>query len=209
VRPILLIKPEPDAPDVEQQWMEECLRLVRSRDLKMLVPIYADTTEEDLASLWRAIQPTKRQVYPKRRARREQYVTRLAVWDTYQASETFAEVARQLRMKESTVKSVYAMASRDILGGPDRRRRPQRLPKPVTADHCQQCPTCRGAESFEQMCAEARAYACQDETSLLGQLSSDSFHARAFKRDDQAEADPSRSDVDPSATDDPPEVSLP
>jgi hypothetical protein len=60
VRATLLIKPEPDAPDVEQQWMEECLRLMRSRELKMLVPIYADTTEEDLDRVRRAIQDIKR-----------------------------------------------------------------------------------------------------------------------------------------------------
>jgi hypothetical protein len=210
VRPTLLLKPEPDATDVYQQWIEECLRLVRSRELKMLVPIYADTTEEDLARLWRAIQPTKDQMYPKRRTRREQYGIRLAVWDTYQASRSFAEAARQLCMKESTVKSVYAMASRDILGGPDRRRRRQRLPKLVTADHCEQCPTCRGAQSFEQMCAEARAYACQDEVPLLGQLSSDSFESCECKRDDLAEADPSRSDGDLSLTEnDPPAANLP
>jgi hypothetical protein len=60
------------------------------------------------------------------------------------------------------------------------------------------------------MCAEARAYACQDEAPVLGQLSSGSFDSRAIKCDDLAEADPSQFNVDPSMTDsDPPEVSLP
>jgi hypothetical protein len=197
LQPTLFIKPRPSFPDGNEAWVEEdrrmlCLwleqlvRLISSPELVGLVPVYGDTTKEDMLRLWPAIESVKRQRSPTRRNRPNQHAVRLQVWDIYQQSRNFVQVARHLHMNESTVKSVYAMASRDILGAPDHRGRRQRLAsKAMSAHHCERCSTCRQAQTFEELCPQARAYACEHETPLLGRPSGDmdSFDARKARRD--------------------------
>jgi hypothetical protein len=87
---------------------------------------------------------------------------------------------------EQLVRLISSPASRDILGAPDHRGRRQRLAsKAMSAHHCERCPTCRQAQTFEELCPQARAYACEHETPLLGRLSGDmdSFDARKARRD--------------------------
>jgi hypothetical protein len=107
----------------------------------------------------------------KRRERPEQYARRLRVWDAVKKYGTFAQAARCLRMKESTLKEVYVMAARDILDTKDPRNPRQRVLTDFDPIKHRDCPTCQTARRVEEMCPQARAYTSQDEGSLLGRLS--------------------------------------
>ncbi len=174
-------KDEVRAQNQHKRWVQECTRMVSSPSLKILVPIYADTTKEDLLRLWSSIDSAKQRAYPKRRERPDQYVIRLRVWDACQEPYRFADVARHLRMKESTLKSVYAMASRDILGRSDHRTYRQRVTATFgIGSHMGQCFICRKAQNAQGLCEQARAHISQDHVSQRDRPSSHILDKRRF-----------------------------
>jgi hypothetical protein len=100
------------------------------------------------------------QTYPRGRSRHDRVDFHLKIFDRANNNETFTEIAAALRRKLSTVKSAYLVASRNIFGsqgGPSKRGAP--LAGFDYESHCQRCPICIKAETGQQMCGKARAYA--------------------------------------------------
>jgi hypothetical protein len=167
-------------PFSQEAWTASVARA--ALDVKLMIPVYADTTLEEWISLWKSRIPLlKEEVYPNshapqvlspqrstRRKRPEQYAKRLRVWDVVQECPTFAQAAKRLRMKESTLKGVYMMAARDILGAPDSRKPRERVLAGFDPQTHSACTICQKAQRFEELCPQARAYASQDEGSMLG-----------------------------------------
>jgi hypothetical protein len=182
-RPSLLIPSEPFS---QKAWTDQVSHAAHAT--KLMIPIYEDTTLEEVTSLWKQhIQPLKKWVYrepeeapeagdgeqgpahqaqrPARRQRPDQYEKRLEVWDAYQAFGNFVEVAKSLRQRPSTVKSTYIQASRDIYGSSEKPRRGRHgrlLEGYDPATHMQRCPICRSATTENEFCAQTRAYINQD-----------------------------------------------
>lgn len=188
-RPSLLV---PNEPFSAQEWSEQLT--CAAAGSKLIIPIYPETTLDDIERLWKDVQHLKDWVYrpssedhpqpdpnmgdepantrgKKRRERPTQYTKRLQVWDAVQECGTFAQAARRLRMKESTLKGVYIMAARDILGKPDPRNPRERVLADFDPTKHRDCPTCKAARCLEEMCPQARAYASQDEVPLFGKPS--------------------------------------
>jgi hypothetical protein len=82
-----------------------------------LIPVYGDTTEEDVGEAWKAVikllrSPGKRG--RQRRARPDSYPKKLRVYDSYWRLRDYSAVSRELKMPESTVRRVYGEAFFDI-----------------------------------------------------------------------------------------------
>jgi hypothetical protein len=181
----------PGVPFSLDAWLEQVSRAARGA--KLMIPIYEDTTLEEVTSLWkRYIQPLnlKRWVYwepeeaseagddeqgpahqakrPMRRHRPDQYEIRLQVWDAYERFQSFVDVARWLKQRPTTVKAIYVQASRDIFGTsetPPRTQRQRVLAGFDPATHMQTCETCKKANTDSEFCAQAEAYINQDNRS--------------------------------------------
>ena len=76
----------------------------------------------------------------------------------------FDEIARQLGRSQSTIKSAYVVASKNILG--------ERIQKKKAAivnyepqTHIQKCPVCKKAKTLEQLCPKTFAYIHQGHKS--------------------------------------------
>jgi hypothetical protein len=102
----------------------------------------------------------------KSRNRLDKAKWQLRIFDLVAESQTFPEIARCMAKPVSTVKSLYLAASRKIFGS---------IASPRTKEvsqqgfdygtHCEKCPTCRSAITMEEMCKQAKKYACQDHKS--------------------------------------------
>lgn len=121
---------------------------------------------EDLLSL---IEKELREVYgtrPRRRRRLDRVDFQLRVFDLAEEGKTFSTIAAELQHRPSTIKSAFLVARRNVFGRagvPSKKRLP--LASFDTYEHVVGCPTCQGAQRFEQMCQKARLYANLDTKS--------------------------------------------
>jgi hypothetical protein len=136
---------------------------------KIMIPVFDNTTLDDIKAMWDSqIVPSKRLMYSTtRRERPGQYQMRLKVWDAYEMFHTFTDVARSLKERPTTVKSIYLQACRDIFGtsdNPPRTRQQRVLAGFDPATHMQTCDVCKKAEAdtAEKLCEQAESYANQD-----------------------------------------------
>jgi hypothetical protein len=185
-RPPLLVPSEPFS---QEGWIEQTSRAAHAA--KLMIPIYEDTTLDEVTSLWKQYIPNlKEWVYREpekapeagddelipdhqakravRRQRPDQYEMRLKVWDAYQQYANFSDVAQFVGRPRSTVQGIYLQVSCDILGaltGITRTRKQRFLQGFDPRTHTEQCTVCRRASSIEEMCMPARTYAAQDEQS--------------------------------------------
>ncbi len=100
---------------------------------------------------------------PYKRRRPDKADFYLKVYDLAEKGETFGAIAKALKRRTSTVKSAFLAARRNIFGSMTAPSKKQLPLVGFDKDHLiPQCPTCRTAQRFEDMCPQARRYALQD-----------------------------------------------
>jgi hypothetical protein len=126
-----------------------------------------DNPVDDLLPL---IEEQLRDVYrnrPKRRRRLDKVPFNCKVYDLAEEGRKFSEIAVTLKKRVSTIKSAYLTAMRNIF---ILRQPPAKKHLPLIDfdpnSHCQRCPTCQKAQTFDDMCETARLYAAKDSRAL-------------------------------------------
>jgi hypothetical protein len=124
---------------------------------KLWIPIYDDTTAEDLD--WDGINRARAQLYGRpRRAQHDQFAKRLVAWDRLRDGLPggMKALADRLRVSPSQGRAILATAWKDIMGGTafpgiDRAlRRVSRRQRSLTEDfhlHLAGCPVCSSGSS--------------------------------------------------------------
>lgn len=144
----------PEAITVEhQEGNVALLRVDLGQPLDVLTALFEKTAREH------------RVPRPKGRRRLTALDFQLAAYDAVEQGRTFSAISGALGRPLSSVKSAFLTARRHIFGpaAPTKREVAYATVDPET--HIASCPTCQRAETFEQMCAQARAYAAQDHGS--------------------------------------------
>ena len=108
----------------------------------------------------------ERQEGPRGRRRLDKADFHLKVYDLAAKGESFGAIAKALKQRDSTVKSRFLVARRNIFGsvvGPSKRDLP--LADFDKDSHVERCTICKAAQRFEDMCPQARLYAIDDHVS--------------------------------------------
>lgn len=85
-------------------------------DVIALIPVYADTIEEEKEASWRAAVRYRRQILPRKRQHGEALRFRLDVFDLFLQLRSVAKVAVRLGKPKSTVASAFRAVLKDIPG---------------------------------------------------------------------------------------------
>lgn len=145
-------------------WKDELVNL--SRVVKMVIPVYEDTSSDDID--WKQIANLQDILYgTKQRATPSKYEMKLKVWDAYQEEKDFVRVSRKLKIPRRTVQKIYESVAKDILGFvPQGSMKEKRATGFDPRAHVSQCPQCQKAMSVNEVCNQARVFIDQDVRSL-------------------------------------------
>lgn len=148
--------------------------------VRMVIPIYKDTTEAEKDTVWRDAMRLKRLVYgrTKKRVRATLFEERLRVWDAYQRLKNYSWVAKELGLSVSRVKRRRAEAFLDIEGRPPlgsiKQRRAAGMSREQLSAAWTSCQRCSRADRMQDLCPKHRAalgaYVDQDAKSMRERL---------------------------------------
>ena len=147
-----------------EKWKEDLSNLAHG--VKMVVPIYEDTSQDDID--WKQIALFQAYLYgTKRRATPGKYELKLKVWDTYREENNFAKVSKALGMPRTTVKSLYDSVRKDILGPiPPGTIEEKRALAIDIQSHIAGCSRCQNAKEVKQMCPQIANSVEQDTKAM-------------------------------------------
>jgi hypothetical protein len=97
-----------------------------------------------------------------RRRRPDKTDFQISVFDLADQNKSFPEIARALKRHVSTVKSAYLVAHRNIFGIDPANTRARSIEDLDPHSHTDSCPTCRKAQTFDELCMKAKRYAHMD-----------------------------------------------
>src|SRR5262249_25680129 len=164
------------------------IRVDITQPVDMLLPLierelraFVKVSDDRLASEPELKQTLSKSAKTRRRLDRVDF--QISVFDLAQEGHTFNTIARRVSRSESTVKSAYLRASRNVFDlDPSRSGARRKTALPLGAfdpdDHARAGAVCRLASTFEEMCGPARAFAAQDHVSQRQRLDDPSRRTR-------------------------------
>jgi hypothetical protein len=173
-RPAILLapikSPTKNTPVYEKQWRNRVA--TAARKARIFIPIYPHTVQSDID--WRSIQQLKVIVYGTLTRTHESVLSkRLQIWDQYQETPSFSQVAKVMRLPPTTVKDHFVAACQDIEGqaptGTTKQRRAgiMRDPGGDFQAHLGSCSRCQNADTADKICPKFLAFVTQETKAEL------------------------------------------